>query len=129
MNTTQSPLIPESATVKGPGHTKSFLIGNGCIFIAAIFWGVNVAVTKALIPHWMTAEGISAVRLTGGCLLFWIVSLFIKNQKIQSEDWVKLILGGFIGLFGFIYLFVTSLRFANPIDISIIMTLPRFLSS
>lgn len=33
-------------------------------------------------------------------------------------------LGGAIGLFAFIYLFVTSLRYGNPIDISIIMTMP-----
>lgn len=102
----------------------NFLIGNACILIATIFWGVNVSVTKALIPDWMTAHGITAVRLVGGCVLMWLVSLFIKCKKIERSDWVKLVLGGTVGLFLFIYLFVTSLRYANPIDISIIMTLP-----
>lgn len=101
-----------------------FLLGNGCMLLAAIFWGVNVSVTKALIPEWMTSNGITAVRLIGGCALFWIVSLFLKTQKIDRHDWVKLIVGGVIGLFGFISLFVTSLRYGNPIDISIIMTIP-----
>ncbi|MCM1290990.1 MAG: DMT family transporter [Prevotella sp.] len=105
-------------------NVNNFLFGNSCILIAAIFWGINVSAIKALIPEWMSADGISAVRLIGACVLFWIVSLFIKNDKILKDDWIKLILGGFIGLFGFIYLFVTSLRFANPIDVSIIMTLP-----
>lgn len=100
------------------------LVGNLCILIATIFWGVNVSFTKALIPQWMTSDSITAVRLVGGCILFWIVSLFMKCEKIQKEDWKKIILGGFIGLFGFIYLFVTSLKYGNPIDISIIMTLP-----
>lgn len=100
------------------------LIGNGCMLAAAIFWGVNVAFTKALIPEWMTADAVSAVRLIGGCVLFWLCSLFMKNDRIQRGDWKKLVLGGCIGLFLFIYLFVTSLRYANPIDISIIMTLP-----
>lgn len=102
----------------------SFLMGNACILLASIFWGLNVSVTKALIPDWMTSQSITAVRLIGGCILFWITSLFIKCAKINREDWVKLLLGGFIGLFGFIYLFVLSLNYANPIDISIIMTLP-----
>lgn len=102
----------------------SFLIGNGCILLAAIFWGLNVSVTKALIPEWMTSEGVSAVRLIGGCALFWLVSAFIKCSKINRNDWIKLILGGVLGLFGFIYLFVMSLKYANPIDVSIIMTLP-----
>lgn len=102
----------------------AFLIGNICMLVAALFWGLNVPVTKVLIPEWMTGDGISAVRLVGGCILFWIVSLFLKNQKIDKGDWLKIVLGGTVGLFGFIYLFVNSLKYGNPIDISIIMTLP-----
>ncbi|MCM1347833.1 MAG: DMT family transporter [Firmicutes bacterium] len=104
--------------------TPSRLLGNGCILLAAIFWGLNVSVTKALIPDWMTANGIAVTRVVGGCILFWLTSLFIKCEKIQSHDWVKLIFGGLVGLFGFIFLFVASLQYGNPIDISIIMTLP-----
>ena len=103
---------------------KGFLIGNLCILIAVIFWGVNVSVTKALIPDWMTAYGIIIVRLVGGAILMWLASLFIKCSKIQKGDWLKLILGGAIGLFLFIFLFILSLKYGNPIDISIIMTLP-----
>lgn len=98
--------------------------GNLCILIASIFWGVNVSFTKALIPAWMNAGGIIAVRLVGGCALMWLVSLFLKCERIRRGDWSKLALGGAVGLFAFIYLFVTSLRYGNPIDISIIMTLP-----
>lgn len=105
---------------KGSG----FLIGNLCILIATIFWGLNVPMTKVLIPEWMTGNGISAVRLVGGCILFWIASLFVKCKSIDKEDWLKIVLGGTLGLFGFIFLFVNSLKFGNPIDISIIMTLP-----
>lgn len=105
---------------KGSG----FLIGNACILIATIFWGLNVPITKVLIPDWMTGNGISAVRLVGGCILFWIVSLFMKCRSIDKEDWLRIVLGGTLGLFGFIFLFVNSLKFGNPIDISIIMTLP-----
>ena len=103
---------------------KGYLVGNLCILIATIFWGVNVSVTKALIPEWMSAYGIIVVRLVGGCILMWIASFFIKCVKIQKEDWLKLILGGALGLFLFIFLFILSLKYGDPIDISIIMTLP-----
>lgn len=110
---------------KGGGSgVGKFLVGNACILISTIFWGVNVSVTKALIPDWMSSEGVSAVRLIGGCVLFWIVSMFMHCGKIGRQDWKKIILGGTVGLFGFIYLFVMSLKYANPIDVSIIMTLP-----
>lgn len=102
----------------------NFFVGNLCILIATVFWGVNVSFTKALIPDWMTSEGISAVRLIGGALLFWIGSIFVRNDRIARSDWKKLVAGGVFGLFGFIYLFVMSLKYANPIDVSIIMTLP-----
>lgn len=113
-----------STPINTENRAGRFLIGNLCMLVAAIFWGVNVSVIKALIPDSMSSDGVTAVRLILGCALFWLVSIFVKKQKIDKGDWLKLILGGFIGLFGFIYLFVTSLKFANPIDISIIMTLP-----
>ncbi len=107
-----------------PSSKSNFLLGNVCILLSALFWGVNVSFTKALIPQWMSSDGISAVRLIGGCALFWLASMFVKCDRIQRQDWLKLVLGGVIGLFGFIYIFVMSLRYGNPIDISIIMTLP-----
>lgn len=106
------------------GARNGLLAGNLCILIATIFWGVNVPFTKALIPQWMSPHGIIVVRLCGGCILMWLASMLVKCVKIERHDWGKLALGGAVGLFGFIYLFVTSLRYGNPIDISIIMTLP-----
>ena len=129
-----APIAPTAPTApSAPGSTppkersaSSLLIGNLCMLVAAIFWGLNVSFTKALyVPErWMTPDSIVIVRLAGGAILFWLASAFIKCESIQKEDWLKLILGGFIGLFGFIYLFITSLKFGSAIDISIIMTLP-----
>lgn len=86
------------ATLKSDSRAANsagkFITGNACILIATISWGVNVSFTKALIPEWMTSEGISAVRLIGGCTLFWIGSLFVKNSSISGHDWLKLALGG-----------------------------------
>ncbi|MDE7371666.1 MAG: DMT family transporter [Desulfovibrio sp.] len=112
------------AATPGKGGVGNFLLGNGCILLATIFWGINVPATKVLIPEWMTADGVSAVRLVGGCILFWLASIFFKCEPIQKGDWLKIILGGAVGLFLFIFLFVTSLKYGNAIDISIIMTLP-----
>lgn len=107
-----------------PANLKHFIFGNACMLQAVLFWGINIPVTKALIPEWMTADSISAVRLIGGCCLFWMASFFWKGESIRKGDWLKIILGGMIGLFAFIYLFIISLRFGSAIDISIIMTLP-----
>ena len=117
--TQNAPALPKKTA-------SSLLIGNLCMLVAAIFWGLNVSVTKALyVPEqWMTPHSIVVVRLVGGAILFWLASAFIKCESIQREDWLKVVLGGFVGLFGFIFLFIQSLEFGSAIDISIIMTLP-----
>lgn len=99
------------------------LIGNACIMAATIFWGVNYAFTKALIPHWMSAEAVAAVRLLGGCALFWPASLFVHCEKLDRQSMIRAAFSGVIGLFGCIYLFVLALKYGSAIDISIIMTL------
>lgn len=116
---------PATPPDKG-SKASALLIGNLCMLVAAIFWGLNVTVTKALYSptEYMTPQSIVIVRLVGGAILFWLTSLFIKSEMIQREDWLKVVLGGLIGLFGFIFLFIKSLEYGSAIDISIIMTLP-----
>ena len=94
------------------------------MLLATLFWGVNIPVVKALVPEWMSANAVTAIRIIGACVLFWICSLFVKTAKIAHDDWWRLIVGGAIGLFAFIFLLNFSLKYANPIDVSIIMTLP-----
>lgn len=117
---------PTPGTPLKKPSASSLLIGNLCMLVAAIFWGLNVSVTKALYDpvSWMTPHSIVVVRLVGGAILFWLASAFIKCESIEREDWLKVVLGGFVGLFGFIFLFIQSLEFGSAIDISIIMTLP-----
>lgn len=118
--------MADNNSTKGHTTASSLLVGNLCMLVAALFWGLNVSVTKALYDPvaWMTPHSIVIVRLVGGAILFWLASAFIKCESIEREDWLKVVLGGFIGLFGFIYLFIQSLEFGSAIDISIIMTLP-----
>lgn len=116
MNTT------DNKPTKTPG--RGFLLGSLCMLLATIFWGVNIPVVKALVPDWMSANAVTAIRIIGACLLFWICSLFVKTSKIARDDWWRLIVGGAVGLFAFIFLLNFSLKYANPIDVSIIMTLP-----
>lgn len=106
---------------------EKILYGNACILTATIFWGVNYPFTKALIPDFMSSEGVAAFRIFGGCLLFWLSSFFIKTDKIEKQDFIKIVIGGALGLFGCIYLFVIALDYGSAIDIAIIMTLqPAF---
>ena len=100
------------------------LKGNLMIFVATLFFGINIPVVKMLIPRWMTAMDVTVFRLMGGCVLMWTASLFVRTTPIRKGDWLKVISGGAVGIFSFIFLFNMSLHYGNPIDVSIIMTLP-----
>lgn len=106
------------------GGVRDFLAGNFCILLATIFFGVNIPVVKELIPKWMTAMDVTVFRLMGGCVLMWIASIFVRTQKIVRNDMWRMVVAGVLGLFAFIFLFNLSLHYGDPIDISIIMTLP-----
>lgn len=110
----------KSVTPTGNG----FILGTVCMLLATIFWGVNIPVVKALVPEWMDANAVTAIRILGACVLFWVCSLFVKTSRIERGDWWRLVVGGAVGLFAFIFLLNFSLKYANPIDVSIIMTLP-----
>lgn len=105
-------------------NTGKWLLGNIYILMATIFWGVNYPFTKALIPTWMSANAVSAVRLIGGCLLFWLISLAMNAERLDKESLLRTAIGGAVGLFGCIFLFVLALDYGSAIDIAIIMTLP-----
>lgn len=104
--------------------TSGKILGNIYILIATIFFGVNIPVVKDLIPEWLTDTDVTAIRIGGGCALMWLASVFIRTEKIERNDWKSIIIGGMLGLFSFLWLFNMSLRYADPIDVSIIMTLP-----
>ncbi len=103
---------------------RTMLLGNACIFVAILLFAANIPVVKILIPQWMDSVDVTLVRLGGGCVLFWLASLFVRKDPIERTDFLKIFLGGGVSLFLFIYLLNVALKYGNPIDISIIMTLP-----
>lgn len=113
-----------SDTAKGPVSVKNLLLGNSLILFSTILFGIDIPVVKLLAPKWMTVTDITLFRIICGAALMWFTTLFIKTDRIQRQDWLKIILGGSIGLFFFLYLFNLALQYANPIDVSIIMTFP-----
>ena len=121
---TMADIKPQSAPQLQPRSIGDLIKGNLFMLIATIFFGVNIPVVKILIPEWMSSVDVTIFRLGGGCILMWIASMFMKNDRIQRDDYLRIFLGGAVGLFLFMYLFNLSLRYANPIDVSIIMTFP-----
>ena len=74
------------------GNEGGLFRGNLMIFVATLFFGINIPVAKMLIPQWMTAMDLTVFRVVGGCVLMWLASLFVKTASIKRGDWLPVVL-------------------------------------
>ena len=49
----------------------------------ATIYGLNHTVAKVIMPHYVGAFGFVFMRLSGAAILFWLISLFLKKEKID----------------------------------------------
>lgn len=103
------------------GHGRELIIGNLLALSAAICWGFNEPANKVLIPGWITAPGVALCRIFGATLIIWLISLFVKREKIVKTDW-KILWASALMMLGFVYVFSLAFISASPIDIAIILT-------
>lgn len=110
-----------AASPGGTGNMKKMIAGNLLALSAAICWGLNEPANKVLIPDWISASGVALSRIFGATIVVWLISLLVKNDKIQRGDW-KLIAWSALMMVGFIYVFSLAFNTASAIDIAIILT-------
>ena len=67
--------------------------------------------------------GFVLLRVAGATLLFWLMSLFLPNEKIDKKDFFQLFLASVFGVFINMLLFLNGLEFTTPIHASTIMTI------
>lgn len=108
-------------------NNTKLLSGHLAMFFSTLFFGLNIPVLKFLMPEWLSGVDATFFRVVGATILFWIVSLFEKNDKIEKGDRLLILFSGMFGLFFFLYLFNLGVEYSSPIDISIIMTTPPVL--
>lgn len=104
--------------------TRDQKIGHLSMLAASVMWGLMAPVSKAA----MNSDAVSAmlvadVRIFGAAILFWILSLFTKGEKVQEKgDYIRFF---FAGLFAIILnqgVYVTGVSMTSPVDASIITT-------
>ncbi len=117
----ESGSLPEGEGLKKDSKLKTILYGNLLAFSAAFCWGLNEPANKTLIPDWISASGVALSRIFGATIIIWIISLFIKKEKIQHSDW-KLFWWAALMMMGFVYIFSLAFNTASAIDIAIILT-------
>jgi drug/metabolite transporter (DMT)-like permease len=100
-------------------RTLGFLAALG----ATIIYGLNHTIAKNLMPIYITPFGFILLRVLGAAILFWVVSFFIKPEKIKKKDWPRLIACSFLGMVINMLAFFKGLELSTPVNSSVIITI------
>lgn len=107
--------------------------GHLALWLANIIWGVNAPVCKGVLASAANPEGInpfalSACRMAGAALLFWVASWMMPRERVSWRDLGLLLLASIFGIQFNQLLYLWGLSLTSPIDASIIATLVPILT-
>jgi drug/metabolite transporter (DMT)-like permease len=89
--------------------------------IVSLIYGLTFTVAKDVMPIYINAYGFIVLRVFGATILFWIVSFFIKTEKIEMQDFPRIIACAFFGVALNMLTFFKGLSYTSPISASVIM--------
>lgn len=104
-----------------------FWKGHVALLAANIIWGLNAPIGKEALAA-VSATAVTAYRMLGACLAFWILSLFLPHEHVTRRDKVMLL---FAALFGIVFnqgMFIYGLSLTSPVDASIITSMPPIIT-
>src|ERR1035437_760575 len=99
------------------------LTGHIALLSANIIFGMNNPISRTLMPEILSPYSLTFFRLAGGMLLFWVVSLFTKKEKVPAKDIFLLFLASFFALTLNQLPYFIGLSMTSPIDASIVITM------
>lgn len=86
-------------------------------------YGINHTVAKGLMPHVIQPFGFIVLRVGGAALLFWLLSLFSKAEKIERQDWLRILGCALFGMVLNMLMFFKGLSLSTPINSAVSMTI------
>ncbi len=89
--------------------------------IVSLIYGLTFTIAKDVMPTYINAYGFIVLRVFGATVLFWIVSFFIKTEKIENQDFPRIIACAFFGVALNMLTFFKGLSYTSPISASVIM--------
>lgn len=101
--------------------------GHVALLAANIIWGLNAPIGKEALAV-VSASAVTAYRMLGACLAFWLLSFFLPHEHVARRDKVLLI---FAALFGIVFnqgMFIYGLSLTSPVDASIITSMPPIIT-
>ncbi|MGB0357215.1 MAG: DMT family transporter [Flavobacteriaceae bacterium] len=96
-------------------------------FGATTIYGLNHTIAKEVMPVYIQGFGFVQVRLLGAASLFWLVSLFIPQQKIARADLPNMLLCALLGMVLNMLCFFKGIELSTPINSAVLITITPIL--
>jgi drug/metabolite transporter (DMT)-like permease len=96
-------------------------------FLAALIYGVSFTIAKEVMPVYVKPFGFILLRVLGATILFWVVGLFFKREKIAVRDYARIVLAAVFGMALNQLSFFKGLSMTTPISASVIMVITPIL--
>lgn len=91
------------------------------LFAAQVIYALNYSIAKDLMPVHIGPLALVFLRISGACLLFWILSLFARKESLDVGDLKKMAILAIFGVFVNQVFFIYGLSLTIPINSAIIM--------
>lgn len=98
------------------------LLAHLSMFAACAIWGLMAPLGKDAMTHGLDGPSMVMLRVSGGALLFWLSSLFVKSEHVPLKH-VFIFLGA--AFFGIVFNqcgYTIGLSLTSPINASIVTT-------
>lgn len=97
--------------------------------IATLIYGVTFTIAKEILLY-IKPFGLILVRILGATIIFWLLGLTVKKDKIkpiEKEDYRKIAMAAFFGVGLNMLSFFKGLSYTTPISASVIMVMAPIL--
>lgn len=91
------------------------------LFAAQVIYALNYSIAKDLMPAHISPFALVFLRISGACILFWVLSIFTKQEKLEKGDLKKMAILAIFGVFINQVFFIYGLSLTKPINSAIIM--------
>lgn len=94
---------------------------HAALFTVSVIYGLNFVIAKEVMPQYILPSGFILLRVVTATVFFFLLALFIVQEKIAKSDYLRLVGCGFFGVALNKLLFFAGLNYTTPINASLIM--------
>lgn len=103
---------------------NSSIFGHIACFVAYTIFGLNIVICKDLTSSGAISPiALFTIRSLGAGALFWLISLFRPQERVEKRDFPRIMTASLLGFFLTQMFFLLAISHITPMDCSIITSL------